>query len=71
MMINKYGFPPKGKTLAILMANIFSLTWLLKNATKPHNKNKAKKPLSQASHGFWGIKIATINAAMAMLHQSK
>ena len=38
---------------------------------EPHNKSNAINPVKNALAGCCGIKAATINATMAMLHQGK
>lgn len=70
-IISKIKFPFKGNTEATFDASKLSFTLLFQNANPPHKTNREKKAQSQASHGFCGIKTATIKAAMAMLHQSK
>ena len=37
----------------------------------PHNKNNAINPVTKESNGVCGIRAATKNATMAMLHHGK
>ena len=52
-------------------ASILSLLLLIQNDIIPHNKNKAVKPAKKETRGVCGIKAATKNATIAMLHHGK
>ena len=48
-----------------------SLFVLIQKLKIPHNKNRAINPATKETNGVWGIRAATKNAAIAMLHHGK
>ena len=58
-------------SMDILPAKMCSLLLLTQKLNPPHNKNNDLKPVRKDLPGFWGINTATINAAMAILHQGR
>jgi len=55
----------------ILPAKLCSLLLLIQKLSTPHNKNNEIKPVRKDLPGFCGINTATINAAIAILHQGR